>query len=256
MLEETRLHRIQALLSTLNRVSTEKIIQHLGVSRETVRRDILKLEAAGALRRVHGGIVATTEEPEPPLSIRNTVREKEKQAIARAAVQQLQAGQTLFIDAGSTTSLFADELLSMPGMTVVTNSLTVAQKLTATESVAQHSVILLGGYMGASAQATSGDITINELERYRADVAILSPVGVDAASGATSFAHHEAAIARSMVQHARTRMILADHSKIGITSRVVYATMQEIDMIVTDTLSADKPELSLLQRHCQQVIIA
>lgn len=93
MLEETRLHRIQALLSTLNRVSTEKIIQHLGVSRETVRRDIVKLEAAGVLRRVHGGIVATTQEPEPPLSIRNTVREKEKQAIARAAVQQLKAGR-------------------------------------------------------------------------------------------------------------------------------------------------------------------
>ncbi|MFJ5440436.1 DeoR/GlpR family DNA-binding transcription regulator [Pectobacterium sp. CHL-2024] len=256
MLEETRLHRIQALLSTLSRVSTEKIIQHLGVSRETVRRDIVKLETAGVLRRVHGGIVATTQEPEPPLSIRNTVREKEKQAIARAAVQQLKAGQTLFIDSGSTTSLLADELLSMPGMTVITNSLTVAQKLTSAESVAQHSVILLGGYMGTSAQATSGDITINELERYRADVALLSPVGVDAASGATSFAHHEAAIARSMVQHARTRIILADHSKIGVTSRVVYATLQEIDMVVTDASSADKPELSLLQMHCQQVIVA
>lgn len=141
-------------------------------------------------------------------------------------------------------------------MTVITNSLTVAQKLTSAESVAQHSVILLGGYMGASAQATSGDITVNELERYRADVALLSPVGVDAASGATSFAHHEAAIARSMVQHARTRIILADHSKIGVTSRVVYATMQEIDMVVTDASSADKPELSLLQMHCQQVIVA
>ncbi|MBA0166599.1 MULTISPECIES: DeoR/GlpR family DNA-binding transcription regulator [Pectobacterium] len=256
MLEETRLHRIQALLSTLNQVSTEKIIQHLGVSRETVRRDIVKLEAAGALRRVHGGIVATTQEPELPLSVRNTVREKEKQAIARAAVQQLKAGQTLFIDAGSTTSLLADELLSMPGMTVITNSLTVAQKLTATESVAHHSVILLGGYMGASAQATSGDITINELQRYRADVALLSPVGVAVASGASSFAHHEAAIARAMVQHARTRMILADHSKIGTTSRVVYATLPEIDMIVTDATSADNPELALLQLHCQQVIIA
>ncbi|MEH0835041.1 DeoR/GlpR family DNA-binding transcription regulator [Pectobacterium cacticida] len=256
MLEETRLHRIQALLSTLNRVSTEKIIQHLGVSRETVRRDILKLEAAGVLRRVHGGIVATTLAPEPPLSIRSAVREKEKQAIAQVAVQQLKAGQTLFIDAGSTTALLADELLSMPGMTVITNSLTVAQKLSATESMTQHSVILLGGYMGATAQATSGDITLNELARYRADVALLSPVGIDAASGATSFAHHEAAIARSMVQYARTRIILADHSKIGVTSRVVYATVQEIDMVITDALSTEKAALSLLQAHCQQVIVA
>ncbi|MBJ7221201.1 MULTISPECIES: DeoR/GlpR family DNA-binding transcription regulator [unclassified Brenneria] len=256
MLEETRLHRIRALLSTLNRVSTEKIIQHLGVSRETVRRDILKLEAIGALRRVHGGIVATTLEPEAPLSVRNTVREKEKQAIARAAVQQLKAGQTLFIDAGSTTSLLADELLSMPGMTVITNSLNVALKLTATETTLHHEVILLGGHMGPSVQATSGDLTISELQRYRADVALLSPVGIASQSGASSFAHHEAAVAGAMVQHAKTRIILADHSKIGITSRVIYATLAEIDVIITDAAAADKADLSSLQSQCRQTIIA
>ncbi|PWC10572.1 DeoR/GlpR transcriptional regulator [Brenneria roseae subsp. americana] len=256
MLEETRLHRIRALLSTLNRVSTEKIIQHLGVSRETVRRDILKLEAMGALRRVHGGIVATTLEPEPPLSVRNTVREKEKQAISRAAVQQLKAGQTLFIDAGSTTSLLADELLSMPGMTVITNSLNVALKLTPAETTLRHEVILLGGHMGPSVQATSGDLTIRELQRYRADVALLSPVGIASASGASSFAYHEAAIASTMVQYAKTRIILADNSKIGVTSRVIYATLAEIDIIITDAASAAKPDLAPLQAQCQQIILA
>ncbi|MFE8118615.1 DeoR/GlpR family DNA-binding transcription regulator [Brenneria goodwinii] len=256
MLEETRLHRIRALLSTLNRVSTEKIIQHLGVSRETVRRDILKLEAMGALRRVHGGIVATSQEPEAPLSVRNTVREREKQAIARAAVRQLKAGQTLFIDAGSTTSLLADELLSMPGMTVITNSLNVALKLTATETELRHEVILLGGNMGLAAQATCGDVTLSELQRYRADVALLSPVGLSSQSGASSFAHHEAAVASLMIQHANTRIILADHSKIGLTSRIIYATMAEIDIIITDAAAADKPDLTSLQARCQQTILA
>ncbi|MCW2486392.1 DeoR/GlpR transcriptional regulator [Candidatus Symbiopectobacterium sp. NZEC127] len=256
MLEETRLHRIRALLSTLNRVSTEKIIQHLGVSRETVRRDILKLESMGALRRVHGGIVATSLEPEPPLSVRNTVREKEKLDIARAAVQQLSAGQTLFIDAGSTTALLADELLSMPGMTVITNSLNVALKLTTAESTMHHEVILLGGHMGPSMQATRGDLTVSEIQRYRADVALLSPVGITSASGASSFAHHEAAIARAMVTNAKTRIILADNSKIGITSRVIYATPQEIDIIITDAGSAAKPEWQLLQAQCAHAIVA
>lgn len=256
MLEETRLHRIRALLSTLNRVSTEKIIQHLGVSRETVRRDILKLEAMGALRRVHGGIVATSLEPEPPLSVRNTVREKEKQDIARAAVQQLSAGQTLFIDAGSTTALLANELLSMPGMTVITNSLNVALKLTTAEATLNHEVILLGGHMGPSLQATSGDLTVSEIQRYRADVALLSPVGVTSASGASSFAHHEAAIARAMVKNAKTRIILADNSKIGVTSRVIYATPPEIDIIITDAASVAKPEWQQLEALCPHAIVA
>lgn len=146
MLEETRLHRICALLSTLNRVSTEQVVQHLGVSRETVRRDVLKLEAMGALRRVHGGIASIAQEAEPPLSVRNTVRAKEKRDIARAAVQQLAPGQTLFIDAGSTTALLADELLSMPGMIIITNSLNVALKLSGGEMPLKHEVILLGGH--------------------------------------------------------------------------------------------------------------
>lgn len=256
MLEETRLHRILALLSTLNRVSTETIIQHLGVSRETVRRDVLKLETMGALRRVHGGIIAIAQEPELPLSVRSTVREKEKQAIARAAVQQLRAGQTVFIDAGSTTARVADELLSMSGMTVITNSLNVALKLTAAESALSHEVILLGGYMGNLAQASSGDITIAEIQRYRADTVLLSPVGIDSQSGASSFSYPEAAIAMAMIKQSKSRIIMADHSKIGVTSRVIYATPSEIDTVVTDNAAMTHPDWSVLQDVYPQVIVA
>ncbi|NKI73284.1 DeoR/GlpR transcriptional regulator [Dickeya sp. CFBP 2040] len=257
MLEETRLHRIRLLLSSLNRVSTEHIIQHLGVSRETVRRDVLKLEAQGVLRRVHGGIVAIGAEPEPPLSVRNTVREQEKLAIAQLAAQQLKAGQTLFIDAGSTTALLAGELLRLPGMTIITNSLNVALKLTAaeTEAYSPHDVILLGGHMGAASQATSGALTVTEIQRYRADVALLSPVGIASQSGASSFSHHEAAIAGAMSRSSRQRIMLADHSKIGITSRVIYASPADIDILISDSASRNNADLTALQATCGQVLL-
>ncbi|MBP2859302.1 DeoR/GlpR transcriptional regulator [Dickeya oryzae] len=258
MLEETRLHRIRLLLSSLNRVSTDHIIQHLGVSRETVRRDVLKLEAQGVLRRVHGGIVATDVEPEPPLSVRNTVRELEKRAIAQLAAQQIKAGQTLFIDAGSTTTLLAAELLVLPGMTIITNSLNVALTLTATETDehAPHEVILLGGHMGAAAQATSGALTVTEIQRYRADIALLSPVGIASQSGASSFSHHEAAIAGAMSRNARQRIMLADHSKIGVTSRVIYAAPTDIDLLITDSGSSSNADFPALQAVCAQVLLA
>ncbi|ACS86186.1 DeoR/GlpR family DNA-binding transcription regulator [Musicola paradisiaca] len=258
MLEETRLHRIRLLISTLNRVTTEQLIQHLGVSRETVRRDILKLEAEGALRRVHGGVVATGPEPEPPLAVRNTVREKEKLAIARLAVQRLQAGQTLFIDAGSTTTLLASELLPLPAMTIITNSLPVALKLSTGDGDErlQHEVILLGGHMGSAAQATAGALTVGEIQRYRADAALLSPVGVTSQSGASSFSHQEAAIAAAMANHARHCIILADHSKLGVTSRVVYAPPTRIDTLITDAVAADHADLPALQAACGQVLLA
>jgi len=244
MLEETRHHRITALLSTLNEVSTDTIVQHLGVSRETVRRDVLKLESQGKLRRVHGGIVSCELEAEQPLSVRNTVREKEKRSIARVMVKQLCAGQTIFIDAGSTTAVLAEELLSMSGLTVITNSLDIAKKLSSLPL--QHEVILLGGHMGKTSQATSGEITLNELSKYRADVAILSPVGLSSETGASSFFYHEAAIASAMVKFARSTIILADSNKLGIISRVVYATPAEINMVITDSKAKAHPEITKL----------
>ena len=129
MLQEERFLRIRSLLATFSRVSVDRIVQDLAVSRETVRRDLLELEGSGELRRVHGGAIATGPEPEPPLSVRLVARQKEKRAIAKAAVGLLKPGQTLFLDAGSTTSTLAEEIATLSGMTVITNSLTIALKL-------------------------------------------------------------------------------------------------------------------------------
>lgn len=257
MLEETRLHRICALLSTLNEVSTELIIKHLGVSRETVRRDVLKLEAKGRLRRVHGGVISCDFTPEAPLSIRNNLQEQEKRVIADLTVSQLYAGQTLFIDSGSTTYFLAESLLSMSGLTIITNSLDIASKLSSNNenSPLMHEVILLGGYMGKTSQATSGDITVNELRSYHADVALLSPVGISSDIGASSYFHHEATIANAMVRNAKSTYILADSSKCGIKSRMVYASPSEIDLVILGSEPENVTELELMKNKFKKIII-
>ncbi|RWR03280.1 alkaline phosphatase [[Pantoea] beijingensis] len=257
MLQEKRLHRIRALLATLSQVSTERIIKELGVSRETARRDIIELAAQGLARRVHGGLVAIDTQPEPPLTIRNTVRAKEKRAIARAAVRLLSPGQTLFLDAGSTTTMLADELRSMSGLTIITNSLNAALKLSAAEEyeALNNEVILLGGSMMSGASQTRGDLTVNEIHRYRADIALLSPVGIDSQNGATSFHLHEAAIAQAMVRQSAQRILLADYSKLGITSRMAYAACTEINVLVTDCGAIKQPAFALLQKRLPKVIV-
>ncbi|MCU5773873.1 DeoR/GlpR family DNA-binding transcription regulator [Erwiniaceae bacterium BAC15a-03b] len=258
MLQETRLHRIRALLSTLNQVSTERIIKELGISRETARRDIIELEALGVARRVHGGLVALDTAPEPPLTVRSAAQAKEKRAIARAAAQRLQSGQTLFLDAGSTTTMLADELRSMSGLTIITNSLHAALKLSAAEEheTLNNEVILLGGSMMAGAQQTRGELTVGEIYRYRADVALLSPVGIDSKSGASSFYPHEAAIARAMTQQATQLILLADHRKLGITSRMVYATSSEISLLVTDSAAPKQAAFAALQNKLAEIVVA
>jgi len=258
MLQEERLLLIRNLLATFSRVSVDRIVHELDVSRETVRRDLVQLEDLGELRRVHGGAVAVGAAPEPPLAVRLAARQKEKRAIAKAAMALMQPGQTVFLDSGSTNAIFAEELATLCGMIVITNSLTIALKLShAGEGRdTRNQTLLLGGEIDAKTQATFGPQAIAEIHRFRADLALLSPVGLHPKHGAMSFEHHEAAIARAMVEQAEHVVILADHSKIGQSSRVSYAAPDKIDTLVTDAKASALPALAALRKSCQRVIVA
>ena len=173
-------------------------------------------------------------------------------------IKLLQPGQTVFLDSGSTTTILAEELASLTGLTVITNGLKVALKLGAADDARnpRNNIILLGGRIDAAVQATFGDDTINDIHRFRADMALLSPVGVSRQHGATSFEHHEAAIARAMAQQAQRVVILADHRKIGHSSRVSYVKTADIDTVITDARSRTLPGLVALQRAGAKIILA
>jgi len=258
MLQEERFLRIRSLLATFSRVSVERIVQDLEVSRETVRRDLLELEGTGELRRVHGGAVATGPEPEPPLAVRLVARQKEKRAIAKAAAGLLRPGQTLFLDTGSTTSMLAEEIATLSGMTVITNSLTIALKLAGADESrsSRNEVRLLGGQIDAKTHATHGEGTLEDIRRFRVDVALISPVALHPKHGAMSFEHHEAAVARAMAEQAQQLVILADHSKIGLASRVTYARNADIDIVVTDAKARGIAALAALRKAIGLVVVA
>ncbi len=238
MWQEERYQKIRALLASLQQVSTDRIVGELGVSRETVRRDLLELEALGELRRVHGGAVPVHSEP--PITERVHTRVKYKRAIARVAAGLLSSGQTVFLDAGSTTTVLAHELAKLSGLTIITNSFDAAMAVGAA-GTSTNQVIMLGGAVSGPVSATSGEITIAEIHRYHADFALLSPVGVDAQCGATNFDLREAEIARAMTANAKSLIILADYSKIGLCSRVSYCAADQIDHLITNSNAEKLP---------------
>ena len=252
MWQEERYQRIRALLSSLQQVSTDRIVGELGVSRETVRRDLLELEAMGELRRVHGGAVPVHSEP--PIAERVHTRVKYKRAIARAAAGLVASGQTLFLDAGSTTSVLADELAKLSGLTIITNSFDVALKVGAAGNGANQ-LLMLGGSVGGPVCATAGDITIAEIHRYRADFALLSPVGVDAECGATNYDLREAEVARAMTANAKQLVLLADFSKIGLCSRVSFCGADRIDHLVTNTNAQKSAAYTALESAVGNVLV-
>lgn len=251
MWHHERHQRICSLINTFNQLSTERLVDELGVSKETIRRDLLLLEKAGELKRIHGGAISINKE-EPPINVREKLNVNEKKSMVKRARHEIQSGQTLFIDAGSTTTLLAEELKKLSGLIVITNSWEVAYLLETCNQEqgvsGSNEVVLLGGRINPHLKSTFGQQTISEIHKYRADIALLSPVGLDANFGASSFDHDEAAIAESMVNNADKVLLLADRSKIGKVSRVSYCSINRLDILITDKAIKDASLLDALKK--------
>lgn len=250
ILPQERLERIITLLGNFQHLTTQHIANDLGVSRETVRRDVLKLEKQGHLKRVFGGVSAAGHKTEAPIKARQLINAPEKKRIARHAASIPKPGDLIFIDAGTTVSALASELAKLTGLIIVTNSFDVALKLSEnnTSPKNQHEVIVLGGTPKRGLKATYGDITVSQINRYKAKFAFLSPVAFNIEDGASSYDRAEAEIANAMCTNAQRIILLADHSKMNSTSRFQYCKTKDLDTLITDTESKKTSTFKTLKK--------
>ncbi|CTQ43616.1 MULTISPECIES: DeoR/GlpR family DNA-binding transcription regulator [Stappiaceae] len=230
-------HRlILSMLSASQQVSANDLAQMLNVSRETVRRDLLDLEESGQVSRVHGGAVLPEPRSEEPFRQRMTTQIRAKSEIARKAAGLIQPGQTILVDAGTTTALFARELAKLSDLSVITNSIDIATTLQG----AGKDVLLLGGRMAADVPSTVGELTLSEIRRFRVDLCFSAPVGVHPVKGAFFYDLQEAEISKAMAAQAQQTVILADQSKLGKTSRVQALEAGEIGRLVTNRAATEE----------------
>ncbi len=235
MWSHERQSKILEKLLTEGKVLTVQIADLFNVSRETIRRDLLELENNGSLKRVHGGAVPAGRNipPEPRFSDRLVASTNAKRAIGRAAMQLIEPDSTLFIDAGTTTLAFAQELvLANIPLRILTNSIEIAQLTAPPDHI---DTLLLGGTPHTDVPATYGELTLSEIDRFLADIAVLSPVAFHATRGASDFELHEAEVARKMVTCSKTCILLCHSDKISQESRVTICRPEEVDHLVTDT---------------------
>jgi len=230
MWAKDRHHRILALLAAREQVSMENLAEEFGVSRETLRRDIVQLEAEGRLKRVFGGFMRV-DGTEPPFQSRMATNAEAKRRIGAAAARLVRPGMMVAVDAGSTTIAFAEYLASIPKLQVITNSLGVAG---AVSKGGHAEVILLGGRLGSDVPGTFGEIALAQLRRFHPDFAFISPSALDAQAGAMNFDQAEADIARTMSECAERLVVLADGSKLGCKSRVQICDCESIHTLITD----------------------
>ena len=247
MWSHERQAKILELLVRDGKVLTNDLAGLFDVSRETVRRDLLEMETGGSLNRVYGGAIMPGAEiqPEPAFAQRLAARAQVKDAIAAKACELIPADATLMIDTGTTTLAFARALLARRDVSVITNSIEIAQLAASTE---RGQVLLLGGRPHRDVPGTYGEMTLAEIDRFRVDFAIISPVGLHHHHGAMDYELHEAEIARAMMRRAKSRVMLCDSSKIGMESRVSICSLAEIDHLVTDAEAP--PPLPKGEIHC------
>jgi DeoR/GlpR family transcriptional regulator of sugar metabolism len=231
---EDRRTKIVTAVRVEGRVSVERLAQALSASRETIRRDLAELDRRGLVRKVHGG--AAIIEPggvdlhEGPLAARMAENLKAKRAIGREAVKLFSPGDSLFIDTGSTTLAFAEELASASGLTVITNSAAIAA-LAAKGS--ENRVFLIGGEYRRGGQESVGEIATAQIGQFRATHAVLTVAAVSE----TGFMDHdlqEAQIARAMIHQAAQVTILADSTKMGKLGMFELGPLNMARRLVTD----------------------
>ncbi len=234
--------RHAAILDAVQRervVRISDLAQVLGVSAMTVRRDIEALEESGQLERIHGGakVLGDTRAHEPGFELKSTQLTTEKQAIALAAASLVREGMAIGLSAGTTTYALAELLVPGPRITVVTNSIRIAELFHAGSSMGagrmDSTVILIGGERTPS-DALVGPIATGALKQLHLDVLFLGVHGMDAKAGFTTPNILEAETDRAFMDAARNVVVLADHSKWGTVGIASIAALEAADEVITD----------------------
>lgn len=241
---EDRRQRIVEMLKLQGKVKVTDLSRFFHISEVTIRNDLSELENEGMLERVHGGAIRSVQSYyKLSFQERMATNEPEKRRIAASIIPMVNDGDTLIINSGTTTLFVAQELVKKRNLTVVTNSLAIAQELGAVNS---GSVIILGGNLNPQYQFSHGDDTINQLRKYRADKLILSVDGVSVEEGLTTYHHLEAEVNRQMISRVNRIIIAADHTKIGRIGFARIDGLEGMDVLVTNE-GADTEEIQAIR---------
>jgi DeoR/GlpR family transcriptional regulator of sugar metabolism len=214
------------------RISVERLVAEFNSSAETIRRDLNKLSKTGKIQKIHGGAILPGSSVEGPYQQRMGENVKAKRLVAQKACTLISPGDTLFIDTGSSTLSFAEEVVTVNDLTVITNSAEIARVISSSANGAR--VYLLGGEYKADTFETAGPIAIAQLNHFQANHAILATGAIDIMGGFMNYDFDEAAIARAMLERAENIIVLADSSKFGRKAPYAIGRLDQFDQLVCE----------------------
>jgi DeoR/GlpR family transcriptional regulator of sugar metabolism len=215
-------------------VRVADLVRELEVSDMTVRRDLEILHEQGLLEKVHGGATAPSRlaSYEPAFVTKATLQQAEKAAIGAEAARMVQPGMAIAISAGTTTYAMASLVADVPGVTVVTNSLQVAEVLN--RSGRRDQTVILTGGMRTPSEALVGPFATAQLRTVHVDLVFMGVHGMDGKAGFTCPNLMEADTDRALIEAGRRLVVLADHTKWGVIGIASIARLEEADVLISD----------------------
>lgn len=234
MLAIERKNAILERLQKEQRVLVAELSQEYGVTEETIRRDLDKLEREGFVKKTYGGAVLNENTNiEMPLRNREKTNRTAKQTIAKLVAAMIEEGEKIILDSSSTSLMVAQELKDRKNLTVITNSLEVLIEFSKSKGV---KVISTGGILKGSSLSLIGRNAEKTLENFYVDKAIISCKGLDMRKGVTDSEEADAEIKKSMVSCSKKLILAADSTKFGEVSFAKVLDLRKGDVLVTDSL--------------------
>jgi len=227
-------HRESEILDALKVAGSCRILelaQRLGVTEETIRRNVKKLAAQGLVRKLHGGVELAEPVQEPSFAHRMGENPAAKMRVAQALAGLIRNGESIILDIGSTTAFVARALRAHRNLMVVTNSLAVAQTLACRNN---NRVFLAGGELRSHDAGAFGREAHDYIRQFRVDYAVLSAAAINAREGFLLFDMQEAEFSRAVIERAARSIVAADATKFGRAAPIRLTDPEQIDTLVTD----------------------
>ena len=213
-------------------VTVEQLAEKLGVTLQTVRRDVQRLADAGLLARFHGGarIPSSTTENIAHQQ-RESLNAEGKARIARAVAGHVPNGCSLILNIGTTTEAIAKALLRHSGLRVITNNLNVAAILSGNPDC---EVIVVGGVVRRLDRGIVGEAAVDFIQQFKVDIALIGISGIESDGSLRDYDYREVKVAQAIIAHSREVWLGADSSKFNRPAMVELANLTQIDRLFTD----------------------
>lgn len=231
MLAEKRMNEILGIVNKRGTITVQELTGLLNTSESTVRRDLTELNKRGRLVKVHGGAAAVdlkSRVKDPSVMVREELHRKDKEKVAARAAELVEPGDFIYVDAGTTTSLFARQIKGK-NIVCVTNGIGHARMLMKQGA----RVFLLGGELKAVTEAIVGAEAVECLRKYNFTKGFFGANGIDLERGMTTPDLTEALVKAEAFRRCKERYVLADGSKIGQIAGVTFADFDEGTILTT-----------------------